>query len=136
MSVKLEMKVNKLVDKFDSMPNEIQKAMIDELRITGFMIETTYKIGVPVITSRLQTSIHVEHSDLKSYTYSDNKGNTYNGSLNYDLKPTQVIVGTNVEYANKIEYRGGKSGRGKRALLRAFETETAGLPERLAKLIK
>lgn len=136
MSVKLELKVNKLVDKFDSMTTEIQKDMIDELRITGLMIESSYKIAVPVDTGRLKTSIHTEHSDMKSYSFSDSTGNTYNGSLNYDLKPTQVIVGTNVEYANKIEKRGGKSGKGKRALLQAFETETAGLPERLAKLIK
>ena len=135
MSVKLELKVDKLVKDFDQMPDEIQKAMIDELRLTGAMIETNYKIAVPVETGRLITSIHMEHSDLKSYTYTDHKGNTYNGSLNYDLKPTQVIVGTNVEYAEKIEKRGGKI-RGKNALKIAFESETRGLPERLAKLIK
>jgi hypothetical protein len=135
MSVKLELKLDNLVKKFNTMPEEIQKAMIDELRITGYMIETTYKIGVPVITSRLKTSIHVEHSDIKSFNYSDNQGNTYNGYIGYDLKPTQVIIGTNVEYASKIEYRGGKT-KGKAALLEAFEKETAGLPERLAKLIK
>lgn len=135
MSVKLELNIKGLVDKFDTMPEEIQTAMIDELILTGLMIETNYKIAVPVVTSRLQTSIHTEHYRLKSYNYTDNKGNTYNGSLNYDLKPTQVIVGTNVEYASKIEYKGGKT-KGKRALLEAFEKETAGLPERLAKLIK
>jgi hypothetical protein len=135
MSVKLELKVNKLVDKFDSMPEAIQRAMIDELRLTGFMIESNYKIAVPVDTGRLQSSIHTEHSDQTSYNYSDNRGNTYNGKLGFNLKPTQVIVGTNVEYASKIEYRGGKT-KGKRALLEAFEKETAGLPERLAKLIK
>ena len=101
MSVKLEMKVNKLVDKFDSMPDEIQKAMIDELRVTGFMIESTYKIAVPVVTSRLQTSIHTEHADLKSYTYSDNKGNTYNGSLGYNLKPTQAVSYTHLTLPTK-----------------------------------
>ena len=135
MKMKLELKVDKLVKEFDKMPDQIQKAMIDELRLTGTMIETGYKIAVPVDQGRLITSIHMEHSDLKSYTYTDHKGNTYNGSLNYDLKPTQVIVGTNVEYAQKIEYRGGKT-KGKAALLNAFESETRGLPERLAKLIK
>lgn len=135
MSVKLELKIDKLVKDFDQMPDEIQKAMIDELRLTGAMIETGYKIAVPVDSGRLITSIHMEHSDLKSYNYTDHKGNTYNGSLNYDLKPTQVIVGTNVEYAQKIEYHGGKT-KGKSALLKAFESETRGLPERLIKLIK
>lgn len=135
MSVKLELNIKGLVDKFDTMPEEIQKSMIHELRLTGFMIESNYKIAVPVDTGRLKTSIHTEHSDIRSFNYSDSKGSTYNGTLGFNLKPTQVIVGTNVEYASKIEYKGGKT-KGKRALLEAFEKETAGLPERLAKLIK
>lgn len=135
MSAKLELKITDLVKKFDEMPNQVQKAMIDELRLTGFMIETSYKLGVPVDTGRLISSIHTEHSDIKSFNYSDSKGNTYQGSLNYNLTPNQVIVGTNVEYAQKIEYKGGKT-KGKAALLNAFESETKGLPERLAKLIK
>lgn len=136
MSIKIELKVNKLVNEFEQMPDQIQKAMIDELRVTGYMIETTYKIAVPVVTQRLRSSIHVEHSDLKSFSYSDKNGNIYNGSLGYNLKPTQVIVGTNVEYASKIEKRGGKGSKGKSALFNAFKSETKGLPERLAKLIK
>lgn len=135
MSIKLELKVDNLVKKFETMSEDVQKAMIDELRLTGFMVESTYKIGVPVDTGRLISSIHVEHSDIKSFNYSDNQGNTYNGYIGYDLKPTQVIIGTNVEYATKIEKRGGKR-KGKAALLNAFKSETAGLPERLTKLIK
>jgi phage gpG-like protein len=136
MSVTLELKADQLIKKFDSLTAEVQQAMIDELRVTGFMIETAYKIGVPTVTARLKTSIHTEHSDLTSFSYSDMNGNTYNGSLGYKLDRTQVIVGTNVEYASKIEYRGGKGGRGIGALLTAFEAETKGLPQRLAELIK
>jgi hypothetical protein len=135
MSVKLELKADQLIKKFDGLTEVIQKAMIDELRVTGFMIESAYKIGVPVDTGRLRSSIHTEHSDQTSFSYSDSKGNTFEGSLGYRLKPTQVVVGTNVEYAEKIEYMGGKT-KGKGALLTAFEAETKGLPERLAKLIK
>jgi phage gpG-like protein len=135
MSLKLELKVDKLMKSFDRLSNEVQQSMIDELRITGLMIESAYKIAVPVDTGRLRSSIHTEHSDLTSFSYSDSKGNTYTGSLGYRLKPTQVIVGTNVEYAQKIEYFGGKT-QGKNALYDAFEMETKGLPERLAKLIK
>jgi len=135
MSVKLELKADQLIKKFDGLTEEIQKAMIDELRVTGFMIESAYKIGVPVDTGRLRSSIHTEHSDQTSFSYSDSKGNTFEGSLGYRLKPTQVVVGTNVEYAGVIEYKGGKT-KGKGALLTAFEAETKGLPERLAKLIK
>lgn len=135
MSVKLELNIKGLVKKFDTMPEEIQKAMIQELRLTGFMIESKYKIAVPVDTGRLKTSIHTEHSDIRAFNYSDSKGNTYNGSLGLSLKPTQVVIGTNVIYASKIEYQGGKT-KGKAALLEAFEKETKGLSERLAKLVK
>jgi hypothetical protein len=136
MSAGLEIKVDGLVKKFDQMPAQIQQAMIDELRLTAIMIESSYKIAVPVDTGRLITSIHTEHSDIKAFNYSDREGNNYSGTIGYDLKPTQVIVGTNVEYAAKIEYRGGKGGKGKGALLDAFESETRGLPDRLTKLIK
>jgi hypothetical protein len=136
MSVKLELKADQLIKDFDRLTGEVQQAMIDELRVTGFMIESAYKIGVPVDTGRLRSSIHTEHSDQTSFSYSDSKGNTFNGSLGYKLERTQVIVGTNVEYANKIEYRGGTGGKGKGALLTAFEAETKGLPQRLAELIK
>jgi hypothetical protein len=136
MSATLELKADQLIKKFDSFSAEIQQAMIEELRLTGFMIESNYKIAVPVVTSRLQTSIHTEHSDIRAFSYSDNKGNTYNGKLNFNLKPTQVVVGTNVVYSGVIEYKGGKGGKGKGALLNAFESQTKGLPDRLAKLIK
>ena len=132
----LELKIDGLVKKFDSLTEDIQQAMVDELRITGFMIESAYKIAVPVDTGRLRSSVHTEHSNMSSFSYSDSQGNTFNGSLGYSLKPTQVIVGTNVIYSGVIEYKGGKAGKGKRALLEAFEAETKGLPERLAKLIK
>jgi ribosomal protein L13E len=135
MSVTLELKADQLVKKFDSLTAEVQQAMIDELRVTGFMIESAYKIGVPVDTGRLRSSIHTEHSDQTSFSYSDSKGNTFNGSLGFKLQPTQVVVGTNVIYAPKIEYQGGKT-KGKGALLTAFEAETKGLPQRLAELIK
>jgi ribosomal protein L13E len=135
MSVKLELKADQLIKDFDRLTGEVQQAMIDELRVTGFMIESAYKIGVPVDTGRLRSSIHTEHSDQTSFSYSDSKGNTFNGSLGFKLQPTQVVVGTNVVYANKIEYKGGKT-KGKGALLTAFEAETKGLPQRLAELIK
>lgn len=136
MSIKIEMKIDNLVKKFNTMPIDVQNAMIDELKITALMIESGYKIGVPVDTGRLRSSIHVETANQRSYSYSDSTGQTYLGKLSIDrLQKTQVIIGTNVEYASKIEYRGGKT-KGKQALLEAFEKETEGLPERLVKLIK
>lgn len=136
MSIKLDLEITNLVKKFKEMPIDVQNAMIEELMLTGFMIESNYKIAVPVDTGRLQSSIHTETANKRTFNYSDSTGQTYNGKFGLDrLEKTQVVVGTNVEYAAKIEYRGGKT-KGKRALLEAFEKETAGLPARLAKLIK
>jgi hypothetical protein len=160
--VEFKINVGDFIKKINKMPEEVQGKMIDELRLTAYIIETSYKIAVPVITSRLKTSIHVEHSHIKSYNYSDNKGVSFDGYTGYNLKPTQVIIGTNVEYADVIEFgftgdvsvksfqRTSKNGNthtvsahtrkmermGNNALKEAFEKETAGLPERLAKLIK
>ena len=136
MSVKLELKADQLIKDFDRLTGEVQQAMIDELRVTGFMIESAYKIGVPVDTGRLRSSIHTETANKRAHSYSNNKGETFVSRFSFEkLQKTQVVVGTNVIYANKIEYQGGKT-KGKGALLTAFEAETKGLPQRLAELIK
>lgn len=135
MSQEINLEIKGLVKKFEAMPETIKKAMMEELILTAIMIESTYKIGVPVDTGRLITSIHTEYIGQTNYSYSDNEGNSYYGSFKSKPKEGQVIIGSNVEYANKIEYLGGKT-KGKEALLEAFKKETRNLPDRLAKLIK
>jgi hypothetical protein len=130
----IEMK-NILAD-FDNLATEIQDKIVDELRTTGFEIETTYKINVPLITARLKSSIHTEHSDFTRFAYTDKFGNRYDGT--FFEKPAnrkQVIIGSNVVYAPIIEIKGGKT-MGKDALQNAFDMHTKGLPERILKLIE
>jgi hypothetical protein len=92
------------------------KAMILEVAFVD--IETFAKKEVPVDTGRLRASIHTkfkskgdakalplpESQQTFSYT---SEGQTYNGTLREPIKELEVIVGTNVEYAKKINREGG-----------------------------
>lgn len=92
------------------------KAMILEVAFVD--VETFAKKEVPVDTGRLRASIHTkfkskgdakalplpESQQTFSYT---SEGETYNGTLREPIKELEVIVGTNVEYAKKINREGG-----------------------------
>lgn len=54
-------------------------------------------------TGRLRASIFTKTKDKKNHRYSDQEGNSYACNLSKNVKDLQVIVGTNVEYAIKIE---------------------------------
>lgn len=130
------LEVSDFIKSLENLSEEIEQKMVLELRVTGAMIETDYKMNVPVDTGRLRSSIHLQHSDFKRYVYSDRKGQNFDGTFKMDDdNKFTVYVGTNVEYAPKIEYEGGKV-MGKNALETAFEKNTNGLIQRLEKLIK
>lgn len=86
----------------------------DVINRAGAAIENRAKLGTPVKTGRLRSSIHFEVKNDKSHTYNDNLGNTFDGNLGLPLRELEVVVGTNVTYAPKIEKRYG-------FLTRAFE---------------
>jgi len=130
----LTLEMKGLIEKLESLPKETEQRMVKELRVTGLMIETDYKIAVPVDTGRLRSSIHTEHSDFRNFTYNDKQGNMFDGKLSIDPNDRQVVVGTNVVYSTKIEIEGGKI-MGKDALSNAFKKNTSGLLDRLLKLI-
>jgi carbon monoxide dehydrogenase subunit G len=112
------------------------KKIVGEIRVTGAMVETDYKREVPVDTGRLRSSIHMQHSDNQGHTYSDNQGRMFDGTLPTKADRYTVFVGTNVEYATRIELGQTKTQKGKKALENAFEKNTRGLIGRLEKLIK
>ena len=97
--------------KFEQELTKEQKTMTEQ--VTDGMIDLAYDIDRDakqkitddehIVTGRLWASIHVEHERLKNYKYSDNEGNTYNGSLGLQVDIGEVYVGTNVEYGDKIE---------------------------------
>jgi hypothetical protein len=136
MTNDIDLDITNFVNSLENLSQEIENKMIHELRVTGAMIETDYKYGVPTVTARLKTSIHMQHSDFKNYVYSDRKGQNFNGTFRMsDNDKFSVFIGTNVEYAPKIEMQGGKI-MGKDALETAFNKNTSGLLERLSKLVK
>lgn len=126
MSVKFEFKGDKELQKKLSelakkMPEEAQKLILETaiIDIESFAKSNT----IPVDTGRLRASIHTKYvksvnvansSTHGNYSYSDNKGNSYDGSLSESVDINSVVVGTNVVYASKINRIGGggeNSGR-------------------------
>lgn len=109
----------------------------DELHKSGMNIETAAKQEVPVDTGRLRSSIHFESSEInRSFTYADQRGNSYSGKFNVTPRPLEVYAGTNVEYAYDIHRMGGKGGKGEGFLLKAHESEKIMLIRRLNQRIK
>jgi hypothetical protein len=80
----------------------------DLLNSAALRLETLAKrkltIGRHVVTGRLRSSIHAKLTNTDSYNYSDKDGNTFDGSIKETVSPGKsVVIGTNVEYAQKIE---------------------------------
>jgi phage gpG-like protein len=137
MSVSIEIDISKLESFLEKYSEDVRKEVSLELGITGREIETTYKIGVPVKTARLRSSIHTEDSNFRRFNYQNNQGELFEG--NFSVRPKddlEVIVGTNVNYASKIETLGGRGGAGQNALQNAFELHTSGLKDRINKILK
>ena len=107
--------------------SKTDKQVMDELIVAGLRIETIAKELVPVDTGRLKTSIHTETDKL----------NTATGGDNFETKADagEVLVGTNVNYAEIIHDNGGKNERGKAFLSEAFMTGVGELREVIAKKI-
>ena len=79
----------------------------DNLHEAGINIESASKNKITedghVDTGRLRSSIHYESSTVnRNYRYSDNEGNSFDGSLGVNPSEFEVYVGTNVVYADKI----------------------------------
>ena len=57
-----------------------------------------------IVTSRLKNSLHVETTNKQNFNYTDKEGKSFQGGLNsVSVGEGEVIGGTNVEYADKIE---------------------------------
>lgn len=79
----------------------------DNLHESGINIESASKNRITadehVDTGRLRSSIHYESSTVNNnFRYSDDEGNSFDGSLGVNPDELEVYVGTNVQYANKI----------------------------------
>lgn len=95
-------------------PEEVRNVMLETAIVD---IESYAKQNdIPVDTGRLRSSIHTKYvknvrigrSESKTtHSYSDNVGNSYDGTLSESVDINSVAVGTNVEYARKINRTGG-----------------------------
>lgn len=153
--------INPFFESIVKKTKEIENGLVKEIRTTGVMVESDYKKFTPVDTGRLRSSIHTQHSDYKSHSYSDKKGNRFDGELSTSPDRYTVFVGTNVEYAPVIEngfngtvtvkghtrtnargtsfrvrsYSRQMNRKGNNALQKAFDKNVSGLMDRLAKLL-
>jgi phage gpG-like protein len=104
----------KLAELAKKMPEEAQKLILETaiIDIESFAKSNT----IPVDTGRLRASIHTKYvksvnvansTTHGNYAYTDNVGNSFDGSLSASVDINSVVVGTNVQYANKINREGG-----------------------------
>jgi phage gpG-like protein len=103
--------IDKIIKKLENMSNEVYNAVADEIEMTSLEIETEAKKLCPVQTGRLRASI-----------------TTF---LNRDR--LNAVVGTNVEYAEKVEF-GISRAIAKPFLYPAWFNGVQGLKKRLEKI--
>lgn len=119
---KLQQQIKKLAMKFPERVREevLAVALVD---VESFAKGDTPRNVIPVDTGRLRASIHTKFKTgmVKGYTmgsenYRDDEGKTFDGTLKTSIDFDSVVVGTNVNYAAKInrEGGGGESSRGQR----------------------
>jgi len=101
--------VNNLQSELSDLEGRIKRDVYKTIiAMSKVEIETVAKRAVPVDTGRLKTSIMTLTKDIKTYSYTDREGNSYDGKLK-SVQPFgyDVFVGTNVEYAVYIHEKGG-----------------------------
>lgn len=100
--------IEELKADFRRFGKESDKAIKRAVDQTAEAIETDAKHKLindsHIITGRLAASIHGEYKNGQRYNYKDNKGNSYDGSLNEKIGNLEAVAGTNVHYAPYIEF--------------------------------
>ena len=83
------------------------KSVFDGLVKFGNKIATTAQLRLTgrghIVTSRLKNSISIQTQTKQHGAYTDNEGHVFNGNLSEPIGKDELLVGTNVEYAPKIE---------------------------------
>jgi len=88
------------------------RALMDAILKTGLAIETDAKSrlkgelgsGKHWITGRLATSVHMESKEMNSFRMESHASKLSDGNLRVAIADDEAVVGTNVEYAPKIEF--------------------------------
>lgn len=82
-----------------------EEAVLRGLDACGMTAETYAKLACPVKTGRLRNSITYSVGDkYGTHNYTDNQGNSYSQQVGQAEK-NAVYIGSNVEYAEAVEFR-------------------------------
>lgn len=86
----------------------IPRSLYSAITKIGYKIKTESQMRLRgmnhIVTSRLRNSIFVKSSGINSMAYQDKDGKSFISELqSITLSDNEVAIGTNVEYAEKIE---------------------------------
>jgi len=103
-----------LQSQMDLLQKNAGKSFYEALVKVAFKIKSEAQLRLTgrghIVSSRLKNSLFVKANKPlnrpdNAQTYSDNKGKSYKSDLStVQLKPDELAVGTNVEYASAIEF--------------------------------
>lgn len=96
-------------------PREVSKEIYNTALVDVESFMKT-KTNIPVDTGRLRASIHTKRIGKPNHQYTDREGNSFNGTLTGQVSRDEVIVGTNVEYAEYMNERGGGGPNSRRTV--------------------
>lgn len=106
---------------FDEAKQKMTLAVQQCLEVIGQSAVTFARDATPVDTGRLKNSMtFVTRASTGGYSYTDDRGAGYDGSLSVSASDGEVWFGTNVEYATYIE-NGTSKRAGKHMIKRAAE---------------
>ena len=109
MSVRVKIegipKITKNMDKWEEKILKVAHGAV--IKSAKIDVETGAKKKITqdkhIDTGRLRASIHTSYNGNDIHSYSDNEGKSFQGKLDVRYKEYNVFVGTDVEYAEKIE---------------------------------
>lgn len=103
--------LDSLLRKIDALGGNAGKALDKGLMKAGKLVEGDAKDLCITDTGRLRNSIHTKLGGSgDNYSYKDDNGNKFDGSLSSLGEVHTVSVGTNVEYAAYVECGTGRRG--------------------------
>lgn len=110
--------VRRVMKKLDEYSAKTQLKIQKQVDKSAFNIHRNAVSNCPVKTGRLRNSLHVKTQRNEGHRYSDNEGKGYTDTLGVRVKKGQALVGTNVEYAPRVEFGEVKTRSGRQPFLR------------------
>ncbi len=95
-------------------PREVR----EEIYNTAFVDVESFikKNDIPVDTGRLRASFYTKTTWNPTHEYSDRSNNSFDGTLSERVDKDSVVVGSNVEYAELMNERGGGGENSRRTV--------------------